>query len=211
MRKDMFDFTSKEEAIFKKLSTPAKIQDFLNRIPINFEIRGETAYSPRGVLLHRKAHCMEGAMFAAAALRVHGHPPLIVDMAASKNDEDHVIAVFKHDGCWGSVSKTNHAVLRYREPVYKTIHELVMSYFHEYFTNHDGRKTLRSYAGPVNLSRFDARGWMTATEDVWYIPEYLARIPHLPLLSRSQIAGLHPADPIERRAGELVEWKKRKE
>ncbi len=206
----MFDFTPAEQAILKKLSTPAKIQDFLNRIPINFETHGETLYSPRMVLKHRQAHCMEGALFAAAALRFHGHQPLLVDMVASKSDEDHVIAVFKQNGCWGAISKTNHAVLRYREPVYTTIRELVMSYFHEYFTNHDGRKTLRSYAGPVHLSRFDARGWMTSPDDVWYISQYLARMPHISILTRSQIALLRPADMIERKAGELVDWKKPK-
>lgn len=204
----MFHFSKKETAVFRTLNTPAKIQDFLNKIPANFEKNGETVYSPRCVLQERKAHCMEGAMFAAAALRFQGYKPLVVDLASTKNDDDHVIAVFKKNGHWGAISKTNHAVLRYREPVYKTIRELAMSYFHEYFVNDNRQKTLRSYSLPVDLSRFDKQGWMTATEDVWYIPEYLFTVPHQQILSRSQISLLRKADPIEVRAGKLVEWEK---
>src|SRR3989338_7334538 len=126
----MFGFTKEEIAIFKSLNTPKKIQDFLNSIPADFEPHGDTVLSPRMVLKENRAHCMEGAMFAAAALRFHGYPPFVVDLTAVKDDDDHVITVFKHNNHWGAISKTNHAVLRYREPVYKTIRELVMSYFH---------------------------------------------------------------------------------
>ena len=196
-------------AVFQRLNTPKKIQDFLNKIPTNFEPGRETVLSPRMVLRENRAHCMEGAMFAATALRFKGHKPLIVDLTSVKNDYDHVITVFKHKGHWGAISKTNHAVLRYREPVYKNIRELVMSYFHEYFTNHDGKKALRSYSRPVDLSRFDKQGWMTAEQDIWYVPEYLLEVAHLPILSRSQIAFLRKADPIEVKAGSLLEWKKK--
>lgn len=158
------------------------------------------------VLKTRTAHCIEGAMLAALALRLHGHPPLLVDLTASPRDDDHVIAVFRRRGRWGAVSTSNHAVLRYRDPVYATIRELVMSYFHEY-TNDDGDKTLRSYTRPVDLSRFDARGWMTASDDVWYVPEYLVDVPHIPLLTRAHIATLRPIDPIEHAAGDIVRWK----
>ena len=148
-------------------------------------------------------------MFAAAALRFHGHKPLVVDLTSVKDDHDHVITVFKYRGYWGAISKTNHAVLRYREPIYRSIRELVMSYFHEYFTNHDGKKTLRSYSMPVDLSRFDRKGWMTSEEDVWYVPEFLLKVPHKPILSRLQIAFLRKADPIEIKAGKMVEWKEK--
>ena len=204
----MFGFNKKEAGIFRKLNTPKKIQDFLNAIPANYELHGETVLSPRMVLKEKRAHCMEGAMFAAVALRFHGHRPLVVDLTSVKDDDDHVITVFKHKGHWGAISKTNHAVLRYREPVYKTIRELVMSYFHEYFTNHDGKKTLRSYSMPVDLSRFDKKGWMTAEKDVEYIPDYLVEVSHKSIMSRSQIALLRKADPIEVKAGSLLEWKK---
>lgn len=202
----MFGFTKKEVVLFKKLNTPAKIQDFLNKIPANFEQDRETVLSPRMVLKEQRAHCMEGAMFAAAALRFHGYPPLIVDLASTKEDDDHVIAVFKKNNHWGAISKTNHAVLRYREPIYRTIRELAMSYFHEYFMNNNGKKTLRSYSFPVDLSRFDQQGWMTAEEDVEYIPEHLFTVPHKPILSRSQIAMLRTADSLEIKAGNITEW-----
>ena len=204
----MFGFSKKEIAVFKSLNTPAKIQDCLNQVPANYEKNGDTVYSPRAVLREKKAHCMEGAMFAATALRFHGYKPLVVDLASTKNDDDHVIAVFQRHGHWGAISKTNHAVLRYREPVYKTIRELAMSYFHEYFLNHDGQKTLRSYSIPVDLSRFDKQGWMTAEEHVWYVPEYLFTVPHKPILSRAQIATLRKADTVEIKAGKITEWKK---
>lgn len=147
-------------------------------------------------------------MFAAAVLRLQGRRPLIVDLLAEKDDADHVIAVFQEHGYWGAISKTNHAVLRYREPVYKNIRELVMSYFHEYFLD-SGKKTLRAYSHPVDLSRFDACGWMTSEEDVWYVPEYLVDVRHYPILTPRQQRNLRPADDIEIAAGKIVEQKSR--
>lgn len=126
-------------SILRLLKTPRKIQDFLEEIPINFEPEGDTCLSPRRVLRERRAHCIEGAMLAALALRIQGERPLVLDLEASAQDHDHVIALFKRHGCWGAISKTNHAVLRYREPVYKTIRELVLSFFHEYMDG-TGRK-----------------------------------------------------------------------
>lgn len=202
-------FTKEESAIYRRLNTPAKIQDFLNSLHVNFEEKGDTCYSPRLVLKHRRAHCVEGALFAATALRFHGFEPLILDMESSAKDFDHVVAVFKINGCWGAISKTNHAVLRYREPVYRSVRELVMSHFHEYFTD-DGRKTLRRFSMPVNLKRFDKFAWMTSEEEVWYIPEYLTRVRHHSILTRSQIQGLRKADKIEISAGKLVEEKFRR-
>lgn len=146
-------------------------------------------------------------MLAAAALRMAGERPLLLDLTTTDDDQDHVVALYRRHGCWGAVSKTNHAVLRYREPVYRTVRELAMSYFHEYFLQSNGKKTLRSFAGPVDLSRFDRRGWMTSEEEPWYVPEYLCEVRHVPVLTRVQIAVLRPADDVERRAGDLVEWK----
>ncbi len=198
----MFNFTAAELRIFRKLTTPSKIQDFLDTIPMNFQ---DTCLSPRMVLRERKAHCMEGAMVAAVALRLLGHKPLVIDLKSFSHDDDHVVAVFKEDGCWGAISKTNHGVLRYREPIYRSIRELAMSYFHEYFLD-DGRKTLRSYTNPVNLSRFDKRGWMTAEKEVMYVSKYLDTVKHIPMLTKSQIAKLRPADKIERKMGRITEW-----
>lgn len=199
----MHGLNKKELGILKQLNTPRKIQDFLEKIKINFE--DETCFSPRTVLKKKKAHCIEAAMLAAAALRLKGHKPLLVDLTSVEKDEDHVIAVFRQHGHWGAISKSNHAVLRYRDPIYKTIRELIMSYFNEYFLN-NGKKTLRSYSMPVDLSRFDNIKWMTSKEDVWEIPEYLADVPHKPVLNRKQLALLRKVDKIEIEAGDIEEW-----
>jgi hypothetical protein len=202
--------TREERSLFSRLDAPGKIQDFLNAIPINREPEGDTCLSPRRVLRERRAHCIEGAMLAAAILRHHGERPLIVDMEGAAWDEDHVIAVFQKRGHWGAISKTNHYSLRYREPVYRTIRELIMSYFHEYTPLDNDRKSLRAYSNPIDLSRFDRRGWLTDEQDVWYVPEYLVEAKHFPILDRGQIASLRRADPIEVRAAELEEWPKRR-
>ena len=203
----MFNLASPEIALFRSLNTPRKIQHFLNRIPANFEPNGDTCLSPRMVLKENRAHCIEGAMLAALILRIHGHQPLLVDLEATRDDFDHVIAVFKQHGHWGAISKTNHAVLRYRDPIYKNIRELVMSYFHEYFDK-NGKKTLRKYTEPIDLSQFDYREWMSAEEELWYIADHLAKAEHISLLNRKQIALLKKPDTIEMEFGEVVEWKK---
>src|SRR5262245_60059580 len=131
----MFGFSADEVALLRKLSSPRKIQDFLDTIEMNFEKDGDTCMSPRRVLRERKAHCMEGAMLAATALRLQGHPPLVIDLKSIQSDDDHIVTVFQQNGCWGAISKTNHAVLRYREPIYRSLRELAMSYFHEYFVD----------------------------------------------------------------------------
>jgi hypothetical protein len=174
-------FTAQERKIFAKLKSPAKIQAYLDHeIGYNVEPEGDTCYSPRTVLQKGVAHCMEGALVAAAALRMLGHPPLLVDVEAVR-DTDHVIAVYRVNGRWGSVAKSDYSGLRSREPVYRNIRELVMSYFEHYF-NPAGEKTLRTYSRPVNLRRFDAIGWMTCERDVWEIPNYLCEVSHTPLL-----------------------------
>lgn len=197
-------YSKDELEVISRLKTPSKIQEFLNNLKINFEEAGETCLSPKSVLAKGKAHCMEGAMLAASILRFHGYPPLVVDLESTKEDFDHVVAVFKEDGCWGALSKTNHAVLRYREPIYKNIRELVMSFFHEYFMNSNGKKTLRRYTNPINLDKFDKFGWEFDKKDVWYIPEHLANAKHLDILTKRQIRSLRKADEIEIQAGKLV-------
>lgn len=203
----MFNLTPHELKIFKSLSTPAKIQDFLNDIPINFELREETCYSPRMVLRKNKAHCMEGAMFAALALRLLGHKPLVMDLKSIEYYNDHVVVPFRQYGCWGAISKTNHAVLRYREPIYKTIRELALSYFHEYFTD-NGNKTMRSYSLPIDLSRFDVRGWVTSEKPVFYVPQYIDKVKHYPVLPKGAARTLRKADMVEREAGKITDWQK---
>lgn len=203
----MTSWSPDEQNILRSLSTPTKIQDFLNTLRFRIVGTNETCHSPRLVLRHREAQCIEGAMFAASALRFHGHKPLIVDLESTAQDQDHVITVFEIDGFWGAISKTNHGVLRYREPVYRSIRELVMSYFHEYFLQSNRKKTLRSFSKPIDLSRFDRQQWETSEESIWYVPEYLTTVPHSPILNRSQIARLRIADPIEAQMTEIVEWR----
>jgi len=173
-------FTAAERAVFRRLGSPDKIQRFLDDLAYNKEPHGPTCRSPRMVLRDRTAHCMEGALFGAAALRMLGHPPLLLDLEAV-HDDDHVLAIFRLRGYWGALAKSNFSGLRYREPVYRTLRELVMSYFEHYF-NLRREKTLRNYSRPVNLRRFDGMAWMTAEEDVWPVPEYLCTISHTPLL-----------------------------
>ena len=199
-----------ELRVLKRLNTPAKIQDFLGALPQNHEPDGDSCFSPRLVLRHGRAHCIEGAMLAAVALRLAGEEPLILDLTSTDDDQDHVVALFRRHGHWGAISKTNHAVLRYREPVYRTIRELAMSYFHEYFLQSNGKKTLRSFSRPVDLSRFDSRDWMTSEDPVWFVPEYLCDVAHTSILSRGQIATLRPADAVEVKAGLIVQWDKGK-
>lgn len=188
------------------LDTPQKVQDFLDTIPMNHEADGvDTIKSPLRVFREHNAHCIEAAIFGAYILSLHGYPALLMYLKASKDDFDHVIAPFKEKGLWGALSKTNHAVLRYREPVYKTIRELVMSYFHEYSTD-DGVKTLRSYSDLLNLKEFE-KGWESATLDLWGIDEALGVLTHYPIAPKEVLQQLRHTDPIERKAGTLLEWK----
>lgn len=198
--------------ILRTLNSPAKIQDFINKIPVNFEKDGkETCMSPLSVLKNKKCHCIEGAFLAAAAIwlnKIGAGKPLVVDLRGTSDDFDHVIAVFKIDGKWGAISKTNHAVLRYREPVYRDIRELVMSYFHEYTDDKNaGKKTLREYSLPFDLSVF-GKDWIFSDDDLWHIHDYLDRVKHHKILTRRQEKNLRSADKIEIRAGEITEYKK---
>ena len=183
--KNDFGFTRDELAVFRSISNPERIQQFLDeQLSYNKEPGGPTCRSPRRVLRDRVAHCIEGALLAAAAFRVHGLPPLIVDMEAVR-DDDHLLAVFRDGRYWGAVGKSNYAGLRFREPVFRSLRELVMSYYPHYF-NLDGEFSLRTYSRPVDLRRFDRITWMTAEEELWAISDYLYAIPHLRLLTPAQ-------------------------
>ena len=173
-------FTRAERAVFRRLSSPEKIQRFIDDLAYNKEHDGETCRSPRLVLRDRTAHCMEGALFGAAALHMLGHPPLLLDLEAVR-DDDHVLAIFRRGRAWGAIAKSNYAGLRYREPVYRGLRELVMSYFEHYY-NLRKERTLRRYSRPVDLRRFEERDWMTAEDHVWFVPEYLTTIAHTTLL-----------------------------
>ena len=161
----------------RRLKTPAQIQKFIDAMQYQY---GNTAWSPQRALREGKGHCLEGALIAAAALRVNGRPPLLMDLE-SVHDDDHVLAVYREAGLWGSIAKSNFAGLRFRAPIYRTPRELALSYFEQYY-NLRGERTLRSYSAPVNLARLDSRHWMTAEEDVWCVPELLIAARHYPLL-----------------------------
>lgn len=196
-----------EFVVFKKLNSPGKVQDFLDGFRINFEPKGETCRSPLRALRSGEAHCAEGAMLAAAIFWSHGEQPLLLDLkvAKGKGDMDHVVALFKEGGRWGAVSKTNHPVLRYRDPIYKTIRELALSYFNEYFMVKNGLKTLRSYSAPYNLLR-EGGGWLVAEDDLWDTMVRLDESRHFDVMEKSAVRRLRLADPLEMRAGGLTEW-----
>lgn len=202
MKKIHFDnrkigLTAKELSVLKKLNTPQKIQDFVSAIPQNFEPNGDSCMSVREVLLTNRAHCIEGALLAALAFWFHGEKPLLLDLSANDKDDDHIIAIFKKSGYWGAISKGNHAYVRYRDPIYRTIRELVMSYFHEYY-NQKGEKTLRTYSHPFDLSPYKPEEWITGM-DAWKIAEDVCHIKHYPFILKAQEKILKPVDDIQMR------------
>lgn len=190
----------------QKLNTPAKVQDFLNSLKFNFEKNGvHTIKSPIRVLREKNAHCLEGAILGAYILSLHGHKPLLLHLQTTKHDFDHIIVPFQERKLWGALSKTNHGVLRYREPIYKNTRELVLSYFHEYFLN-DGRKTLRKYSMSLNLNVFE-KGWEVEKEDLWGIDEELDKIKHYNIAPKEVYKKLRLADKIELDMGKIEEWR----
>ena len=195
----MTAWTNTELRLLRRLDTPMKVQLYLNGL--GYDAVPGTA-SPRRVMRERKANCFEGALLAAAALREQSRPPLVMDMRA-ENDDDHVIAVFREGGRWGAVAKSNFTGIRFREPVYKTIRELVMSYF-DFFFNSLGEKTLREYSRPMSLRRFDRDDWMTTEGDISDIGDVLDAMKHYKILTPGQVRRLEPVDKDVFRAGLLV-------
>ncbi len=193
---DKMDWTKDEIKFLKTITDPDKIQGFLDSIDYN---PGYECRSPRWVIKKRSAHCFEGALFAAAVLQFIGYPPLLVDLKAY-NDDDHVIAVFKQEGKWGAVAKSNFTTLRYREPVYRSLRELVMSYFDFYF-NIVGDKSLRSYSLPLDLSIYNSRKWVITDEDLEFIGDKLEKIRHYPVVDNRMIKSLSKASDTMLKAG----------
>lgn len=195
--------TAEEGRILRSLRTPERIQQFVVGLHANFEEDGDTLRSVRGVLQHRKAHCIEAAFTAACALWLQGEPPLLMDMTAH-GDSDHVVTLFKRDGCWGAISKSNHVWLRWRDPVYRNLRELAISYLHEY--SDGGRKTLRGYSVPVDLRRFPTDQWVTNEEDCWEVGAAVDDVRHYRLITPKQARRLMPRDATELRANDLVQY-----
>ena len=189
---------AKERSTLARLATPERIQAFVDALPINYEVGGETVLSVREVLRQRRAHCIEAAFVAACALWLRGRPPLVMHLDCDPADWPHVVALFRRGRCWGAISKSNHIGLRYRDPVYRSLRELAMSYFHEY-TDRRGRRTLVSHSGAFDLRRIDSADWVTATGPCWAAHDRLAGLPHTPLVTPRQRATLSRLDPFERR------------
>jgi len=189
-------FTPAQMRRLRSFKDPHGIQKFLDAMPYHL---ADTAWSPRRVLEANTSHCLEGALFGAAALRMNGYPPLIIDLEA-EHDTDHVIAVYRTKGHWGAIAKSNYTGCRYREPVYRSLRELAMSYFEVYF-NLRRERSLRTFSLPVSLSRFDRQKWMTTDQQLWFIAEYLFTIRHYPLLSPAMARRLHRLDDRSFRAG----------
>jgi hypothetical protein len=176
--------------VFKKFKKPHDIQLYLNKLKYNSKYE---CSSPEMVVKKKRAHCTEGVFFAAAALRYLGFEPLVLFILASYNDDDHFIALFRRNGFWGAVSKSNYTVLRYREPVYKNVRELAMSYFDMFF-NSLGRKTMRAYSVPVNLRSFDKYKWMTTQKDIAFISNYFDKVKHYKIVDKKMIHSLSHVD-----------------
>ena len=191
--------TSQERQAISRLTTPAKIQAFLDDIPYSSE---ERYRSPLTVLRERCGHCFDGALFAAALLRRLGHAPRILDMLPNTRDDDHVLALFQREGYWGALAKSNFAGLRFREPVYRTLRELVLSYFESYY-NIAGEKTLRGYTVPLNLAAYDKIHWMTSDDRLDDIGVRLGTLRTVKLLTPRMVAALNRVDQRRYQAGML--------
>lgn len=206
-RREDLGLTRAEFALLKRLDTPPKIQLFVNAIPANYEIGGETILSVREVLRQHRAHCIEGAFVAACALWIHGEPPLVMYLDCDASDYPHVLALFRRGKAWGAISKHNGPQLRFRDPIYRSLRELVMSYFHEYF-NKRGRKTLRGYSGAFDLRRIDPQLWVTNEKACQEANDRLTRLRGYSLVSGGQARLLSCRDAFERRAAKMVEHPK---
>jgi hypothetical protein len=205
-KREDLGLTRAEFALLRRLDSPRKIQAFLYDLKQNFEPDGDTCRSVREVLRTRRAHCIEGAMLAAAALWVHGERPLLLDLRAVR-DYDHVVALFRRHGRWGALSKTNGIGLRGRDPVYRTLRELALSYFHEYY-NRAHHKTLREYSVPYDLRRVDPEVWVTNGRHAWDIAEALDVLRHYKLFGKKTLKEVTRRDPFERRVGGLSQYRK---
>jgi hypothetical protein len=199
----------REFARLERLDSPQRIQAFLNAIPINHELDGETAYSVRSVLRHRRAHCIEGAFVAVCALWIHGEPPYVMHLDCEPSDYPHVIALFRRKGAWGAISKSNGVALRYRDPVYRSLRELALSYFHEY-SDKRGRRTLRSYSGAFDMRRLDVTKWVCSETNCWEAHDRLAGLRHYPLMHAYHEKHLSRRDPFEQRMAGAVQYPKPK-
>jgi hypothetical protein len=198
----MNTFNDEENKFFRSLTTAQKIQDYLDTIPFNHENNGETCRSAKEVFKNKTAHCLEGAFLAAYILTLQGKKPLILSLKVIEKDYDHVITLYKENGYFGAISKTNHAVLGFRDPIYRTIRELALSYFHEYFLTKNGEKTLRGYSRPINLNRFRAK-WKYSEEDLFDIAITISEAYYHHIIPKGNEAFIRKATILERTSASI--------
>lgn len=197
--------TPAEHRTFARLDTPQKIQTFLDRLPANFEVDGDTVMSPRRALKTRTAHCAEGALLAAAALAYHGKRAWLLDIRALPSDQDHIVTLFRERGLWGAISKTNHAILRWRDPIYASTRELAMSFAHEYCLP-GGKKSMLAYSKPFSLTRFAPRRWVTAPEELHWLMDALDESPHVPVAPKHAMRERRRSSRVELLSQLVLEW-----
>jgi hypothetical protein len=203
---DELGLTAAETAVFRPLTTPSRIQGFITDMPANFEHSGDTCYSVRAALRENRCHCIEGAFIAACALLLHGRRALLLDFQAA-GDDDHVCALFKLDGHWGAISKSNSLWLRWRDPIYRSVRELAMSYFHEYVNAN--RKTLRRISRPFDIGAYRPEDWITG-EQCWDVAIEIDSSPHVDIITPAQARRLRRRDSLELRADDLKDSKRAK-
>jgi hypothetical protein len=199
--------TPAEIRLFARLDSPQKIQTYVDRLPANFEPDGDTLMSPRRMMKARVAHCAEGAMFAAAVLAFHNQDAWLMDIRSLPSDHDHIVTLFKQRGLWGAISKTNHAILRWRDPIYRSPRELAMSYAHEYCLP-GGKKSMLEFSRPFSLTRFAPKRWVIADEELHWLMDRLDDAPHIPVAPPAALRARRRSSPIELKAQEVVEWKR---
>jgi hypothetical protein len=213
---DMYGLSISDFKLLQKLNTPQKIQNFLDTIPVNWENGGDTYMSVTRTLKAGKAHCIEGALLAALALWIQGEKPLIMDLKSSSGD-DHIVTLYTINGRWGAISKTNHATLRFRDPVYKTVRELALSYFHEYIDLKTAEKILVSYSDPFDLRKVirpkrntieSIKDWVSGEDELDWLAESIDTFSHKEIYPKENKKHLRRADSMEVRAGTILEWKK---
>jgi hypothetical protein len=197
--------TPAEHRLFARLDTLQKIQTFVEKLPPNFELQGDTMLSPRRVMKARTAHCAEAALFAAAVLAFHGKPAWLMDIQALPSDQDHIVTLFRERGLWGAISKTNHAILRWRDPIYRSPRELLMSYAHEYCLN-NGKKSMLAFSKPFSLTRFAPKRWVIAPEDLHWLMDELDASPHVPLAPKHALQRRRRSTRVELKSQDVVEW-----
>ena len=197
--------TPREQRLFARLDTPQKVQDFVDRLPANFEPDGDTVMSPRRMLKARRAHCAEGALFGAAVLTFHGQPVWLMDLQALPSDHDHIVALFQDRGLWGAISKTNHAILRWRDPIYESARELAMSYAHEYCLP-GGKKSMLAFSRPFSLTRYPPQRWVTATDELDWLLEELDDSPHVPVAPQHALRKRRRMSRVELKSQDVTEW-----